>query len=314
MALDHVGRMREKFSAGYDQSGMNLAEFPGQTKKIEIGSVMQSIQSPPFLGEKRLVIVKGLLEDVTTKSKAQPWVEALKRTPESTIVILYNAVSVKKVEKNHLFKSLSGRDDVHAYDFPALDGSKLNAWAVSRAKELGLVIDTRLLQHVVALVGNDLWQLSGELAKLVAFANGQQVTREMVADLVKANYEDAMFDFIDAVSQRNASRALSLLHAQRASGSTDFHLMGMLARQVRLLMGARSVLDHNPNATKADVARELGAHPFVAQKTLAQARAFDFPTLKRTHDLLYEVDQKMKTGGISADVGIDRVVVQILSC
>jgi DNA polymerase-3 subunit delta len=312
LSLKHVEKMRVKFSATLDKSGMNLAEFPLSGKKIEIGAVMQSVQTPPFLGEKRMVIVKGLLEDVTTKPNAQPWVDALQKTPDTTIVILLNSLPASKVQKNHLFKSLSGQDGVHVYDFPALQGSALTAWAADYAKELGLSIDRTLLSELIGLVGADLWQLSGELSKIAAYADGKPATQVMISELVRANYEDAMFDFVDAVSQKNSVRALDLLHAQRESGSSDFHLFAMLARQIRLLLGARTVLDANPNAGKAEVASEMGIHPFVAQKTLAQAKSFDTPSLVLLHGMLESFDQKMKSGGIAADVAVDRLVVKML--
>ena len=312
LSLKHVEKMRTKFSATLDKSGMNLAEFPLSGKKIEIGSVMQSVQTPPFLGEKRMVIVKGLLEEVTTKPNAKPWVEALQKTPDTSIVILLNALPASKIQKNHLYKSLNDQDSVHVYDFPALQGSALTSWATEYAKELGLNIDRSLLNQIIGLVGADLWQLSGELEKIAAYADGKAVTPEMISQLVRANYEDAMFDFVDAVSQKNTQRALGLLHAQRESGSSDFHLFAMLARQIRLLLGARTVLDRNPNAGKAEVASEMGLHPFVAQKTLAQARSFDSASLILLHGMLESFDQKMKTGGIAAGIAVDRLVVEML--
>lgn len=308
----HLDAMREKFVDKFDPSGMNLSDF-STGKKLEIGPVAQAVQSLGFMSDKRMVIVKGLLSQVTRKPDAKPWVEQLSKTPEETILILFDALDIKKVEKNEIFKQLSKLEGFHKYVFPALSGTALTKWVLDESARLGLKIDNRLAQQVAGLVGSDLWQLFGELQKLQAYAQDQPVTPEMIELFVKANFEDAMFDFVDAVSQRQSTRALKLLDEQRESGSTDFHLFAMLARQVRLLIGARDVLDRNPNATKQDVASELGVHPFVAQKMVSQARGFDMGKLQRLHGMLYRLDRGVKTGGANITVGVDRVVAEMVS-
>lgn len=308
-ATQRLEAMRDRFREKFDQSGMNLVEF--SAKNLNIGDVSQAIQSPGFLSDKRMVIVKNLLSEVTRKPDAKPWVAQLNKCPSETILILFDSQSEKKIEKNEVFKQLSKSGEFHAYPCPALSVSDLEKWAARESKQLGLSIDRQLLQRVVSLVGADLWQLSGELQKLSAYTSGRATTSEDIQLLVKANFEDKMFDFIDAVAERRVEHALRLLDEQRESGSTDFHLFAMLGRQVRLLIGARDVLDRNNRATKQDIASELGAHPFVAQKLLNQARAFSAVQLRGIHRLLFNFDQRAKTGGGDMSVFVDRTVAEM---
>jgi DNA polymerase III subunit delta len=303
--------MRSAFKDKFDAAGMNISEFEG--KKIKLGDVLQSVKTPPFISDKRMVIVSGLLSAVTRKPDAKPWIESLESVPESTIMIIFDALGSKKVEKNELFKQLSKLDGAHAYHFPALTGSALNQWAVNEVRALELNIDSRFLQQVIAMVGSDLWQLSSEFKKLAAYANGRQVDQGMITLFVKANFDDQMFAFIDACSQKQKPQAMSLLQQQRMSGATDVYLFSMLARQIRLLIGARSILDKNSGATKQDVANELGVHPFVAQKTLSQARGFSASALALLHDLLFSLDGSVKRGGASWSIAVDRIVAEMLS-
>ncbi|MDP2631726.1 MAG: DNA polymerase III subunit delta [Candidatus Uhrbacteria bacterium] len=312
LAHEKVKVMREKFLEKFDKSGMNLAHFDiGAGSFHSFGDVMQAVKTPPFLGEKRMVIISGLLS--LKKAEAEPWAESLVNVPESTIVILQDDVSVKMGAKHHLLKVLGSGEDVHTYPMEELTGSQLSVWATSHAKGIGLNIDSRLLQKVVSMVGGDLWQLSGELDKLAGHSLGLPVTEEMVRNLVRANFEDQMFNFIDAVANKNSSQALALLHEQRLAGSADFHLFAMLARQIRILLGVRDVLDRNPQATKADVASALNVHPFVAQKSLAQARRMEMAQLRNLHNMLFEFDHKLKSSGISAEVAVDRFVAEMLA-
>ncbi len=313
LSLEKLAAMRSKFLEKFDPSGMNLAEFDAQKSSVKIGDVAQAIQSAPFLGEKRMVIIKGLLSHASTKPDAKPWLEQLEKTPDSTIAIVVDDVSVKKGEKHSMIKALGDREDVHVYPCESLEGMALERFAVAHAKKVGLVIGAAELRRVVAMVGGNLWQLTGELEKLTAYGAGKAVTGEAISLLVRGNGDDQMFALMDALSGGNVRQALALLREQRQFGTADGQLFAMLARQVRLMLAARSMIESDPGATKQALASALGLHPFVAQKSLAQARRFSLSELEELHDRLFELDRGAKSGGVDFTVAVDRVVSVMLT-
>ncbi len=300
--------MREKFIEKFDQSKMNLVEF---SDKKDLGEVMQAIQSPPFLGEKRMVVVWDICGTLK-KDQVEPWQNGFEKIPDSTIVILWDELSSKKLEKHALFKAFAKQAEVHAYPFPLLEGAALTNWVATRVQEMGAQIDRSALMSLVERVGSDLWQMQHELEKLTAHAGDQMISKQSVEELVRASFEDQIFQLVDAVSHQDANKAIRLLEEERWSGATDQYIFGMLARQVRILLGARSVLDTNPQADKNQVASELSLHPFVAQKALAQARAFHVDDLARSHALLFELDQATKRSRVKPDLAVDLMVAQML--
>jgi DNA polymerase III delta subunit len=76
-------------------------------------------------------------------------------------------------------------------------------------------------------------------------------------------------------------------------------------------LGARAMLDENPRAGNDELAKTLGIHSFVAQKALAQARGFSLEHLTAVHDLLFNFDVAMKTGGLNADLAVDLATVEL---
>jgi DNA polymerase III subunit delta len=305
---EKVRVMKEKFSEKFDKGGMNLVEF---SSKLVLGEVMQAAQSPPFLGDKRMVIVRDLCGTLK-KDQVEAWQEGLSKVSDTTIVILWEEIDPKKLEKHALYKVLSKQSEVHTYPFPLLKDLALTQWVVNRVQEMKAQIDRTALVSLVGRVGSDLWQMQHELEKLVAYAGSNMITNEMVEELVRASFEDQIFQLVDAISHRNANQAIQLLNEERWSGASDQYIFGMLARQVRILLGARSVLDLNANATKDYVASELSLHPYVAQKAVGQARSFETKDLVRAHTLLFELDQESKTGRLGADLAVDLVVAEML--
>ncbi len=310
---EKVQAMKKAFKEKFDPTGLNTAEFPAQNKtKLEPGEVLQAIKSLPFMGDRRMVIIRDLVTN-TKKADMDIWVDGLKSSPQSSIVIFWETTSPKTLEKKAIFKALKDEADVHHYPFPELDGTKLGKWIATRVKERGGTIGRQAMQGLIERVGPDLWQMDHEISKLVSFASGKQIDLEMVDRLVHASFEGKIFDLIDAISRRQPKQALKLLEEERWSGANDHYLLTMLGRQVRILLGARALLDENPAVTKQELASALSVHPFVAQKALQQARGFNMDTLRSAHDLLFEFDQKLKTGQIDAKLAVDLTTTKLLT-
>lgn len=307
---EKIKQMKKAFSEKFDHSGLNIHTFPHEgTSKLDAPEILQSICSFPFLSKKRMVVIAGLLSTIT-KADQEVWMEGFLRMPESTIVVLWETGGV---EKKPLFKEIEKMTDVHKYSFPELQGAALTKWVVDRIQACGGKIEPNGLQALVERVGSDLWQLSCEINKLIGYVGGGVITKEIVIELVHASFEGKIFELMDAISKKHMKHAVRLLEQERSSGSDDHYLLTMLGRQIRLLLGARAMMDENPRTQKQDVATSLDVHPFVASKVLDQARLFRFEDLASAHDLLFEFDQKIKTGRINADLSIDLIVESLTS-
>ena len=88
-----------------------------------------------------------------------------------------------------------------------------------------------------------------------------------------------------------------------------FSLWGMVVRQFRLLIQAREILDGRGNQN--DVARALGVHPFVAEKTTQQAAHFSIETLEQIYRRLLRVDEEVKTGQLTLELAMDTLVAEL---
>lgn len=303
---EQVKKLADAFRERHDPSGMNFASFGA---KADVGEAMQSVRAAPFMAAKRMV----LLRDVLSKSKKdgeEAWGEALKAIPESTIVVLWEGDDAKALEKKASFKALKDVSELHLYPFPVLEGPALTKWVTERVALHGGKVVPAAAAELASRVGGDLWQADNEARKLVAFASGRTVGVEDVRELVRASFEGEIFAFVDAVSARDAKEAFKLLAQERQAGSEDFMLLAMLARQVRILLGTRALMDGDPRLTKDAVASELSLHPFVAQKAMAAARRFTMPQLMAAHDALFERDRAAKSG-MGPEVAVDLMTAEL---
>ena len=304
---EKVRVMKDAFQVKFDPTGLNTSEYSG---KLVPGDVIQSARSMPFLGEKRMVVIRDLV-DSTKKADMKVWVDGLANVPDSSIVVFWETCEPSKLEKKPLFKVFQESAEVHNYTFPLLQGPELGSWVSQRVNDRGGSMDKNAVRALVERVGPDLWQMDQEISKLVAYAGEQAIGVEMVNELVIASFEGKIFGLIDAISQRRSGEAIQLLQKERWSGANDHYLLTMLGRQVRILLGARTLLDMNPQASKEELADVMSLHPFVAGKALVQARGFTSESLRSVHDKLFTFDYQLKTGQIDADMAVDLTTVEL---
>ncbi len=233
---EKVRQMKKAFADKFDPSGLNTHTFPSDnSSRLDAPEILQSVCSYPFLGSKRMVLICDLIGSIKKADQAV-WVDGFLRMPDSTIVVLWE--TGVGVEKKPLFVELQKIADVHKYSFPELQGAALIKWVEDRIGVCGGKIDALCLRALVERVGSDLWQISGEINKLIGYAGGAVITREMVETLTHASFEGKIFELMDAISKKQISRAIQLLEEERFSGSDDHYLLTMLGRQVRILLGA----------------------------------------------------------------------------
>jgi len=305
---EKVSQMKSAFTLKFDPAGYNTASFPlDDSTKLNPADILQSVCSYPFLGKKRMVIVRDLISE-TKKADQDVWLTGFGRMPDTTITVLSETESAKAIEKKSLFLELSKLSDVHKYPFSLLEGTALLRWVSDRVRESGGAIERDALKLLIERVGSDLWQMSHEIEKLIGLASGGEIKRAMVETLVQASFEGQIFSLMDAISHKRVQEATKLLENERLSGADDHYLLTMLGRQVRILLSARALLDDRPSASRQEIASALDVHPFVAQKAMQQAKLFPIETLKDAHNQLFEFDHMIKTGRISATLAVDLVI------
>lgn len=301
-----------KFVEKHDPTRLNVDEIVFSKKdELDLPRIADAITASPFLTERRMVRIDGILSFVTTKPEAEPWINVLSSIPESTIVVLVDPLSIERIEKTELYKRLSDREGVHRYPMPMLVGSELRTWLQQRAKLHGATLVPAVADALLATAGGDTWRLETEIAKLAAFAGGAPIDTAMIAKLVSSEHAEDMFGMIDAIAGGRPVFALKKIAEERSAGADDFPLFGMLVRQIRLVLQAKALLEDQPNAGKQDIADAFGIHPFVAQKVLAEAKRYDFSKIRAWHALAAELDVAMKRG-VPADIAVDRLAGALL--
>jgi len=277
------------FRGREDKSGMNTTTL--EASKVDIGEIQQALFSPAFLGNKRLVVINGLL--ALKRDEQKPFVDLIGKLPDSTTAVFYEAGDAKSLEKSPLLPLLTA-GKFH-WEFSSMNMGAMAAWISAEATKFGVSLTPEALSTIADAIGDDSARAANEIAKLAAFVGDKKlIEAKDVVELVVGETHEDMFGFLDAVALKQTKRAAAMLEKQINAGIEPMQMLAMLARTVRLLIQARDLLDRGVPQNEA--VRELGVHPFAARKSLDQARNFNMSFLAGLHTALLEADRKVKTG------------------
>ncbi len=267
----------------------NFAEF--EIGENEMSTLSQSIQSIPFLAEKRMVVIKNLLSNGKKDVKEQ--VEKIlsdNKIPDTTIVVFYERGKADK--RTVLYRTLSKTK--YAEEFSPLEGSKLLNWIKSEVARIGGKITSGAINMLLVNCGNDLWQIINEVSKLVAYKNKEVITEDDVKNMVSKKFDDNIFNLVDAIGSKNPKLALKYLDEQIENGVDANYLLAMIVYQFRNLVFVKLMDEEGiPMKSMGSTAK---MHPFVLRKTLSQVRRFTSIGLRKIYLKLLEVDIDLKSG------------------
>jgi len=299
---DVVSRFQEKF----DKGCINQLILPDlNSKGLMFGEVSQAVNSMPFLAQKRLVIVKDFLKNVS-KEDIENWIELAEKTPETTIFVITVSLTVKDTERRTIFKRLSKVDGAHMHPCPIFSTEQQIQWAKTYLLNQGIKLKNDQIFNVVS-GAFDQFSLQKELDKYIAFSRTDVITDDVFSKLSIENAQDKMFILMDKIADNNKSQAITMLYEQRQSGSHDLQIFSMLMRQIRLLSAAKTVEE------APELAKKMGVHPFVARKIMAQSRNLSLDKLKKMHEQGYLLDGMIKHGRISANSAVDRLFLWLIA-
>ncbi|PIR66381.1 MAG: DNA polymerase III subunit delta [Parcubacteria group bacterium CG10_big_fil_rev_8_21_14_0_10_36_14] len=283
---------------------------------FDLADFRNKVLSSGFFAENKMAILK-IQENKKTKKaenkmEEKETLEVIKKIPEETILIVWEQSGDEKFLKSDLGKYLLKQKFI--YSFNVLSGNELIGWIRKRVAFYGCEIDNESAILIAEILGNDLCKIDLEINKLCLFIIGskeiesKKISRKIVEELLSRQAEENIFKFIDALAGKNRRLAFLSLQNELSAGAGELALLGMVVRQIRILLQIKSM---QGILKKDEVAKELGIHPYVAQKSLQQARNFQDNELKNIYRGLLQIDMAIKSSSSPARAMFDRLISRI---
>lgn len=270
-----------------DPSGSGIEVFSGKSSRPD--EIIESANTVSFFSNK-LIIVEDIPYFQEGQGDAlQPYYDYLANPNPATSLVLI-AQNVHRGRK--FYKALEKNAVIIEFSVPKKHQEWL-AWLDKELKARGKTMSPSVKNLFLEWGGHQVGILSQELDKLALYVEGKEIKGEDIKALVPQAVEATIFELLDAVASRSTKVAIEKLQ-QVLQQEHPLKVLTMLSRQVRLLLGARTMREQGKWEGEAPTL--LGIKPYEAKKIWQKSAALSWAQLAWALQECLETDVAIKTG------------------
>jgi len=297
--VDHaVSRIRELLSGG-DTGEMNFEKLRGP--ETTIAQVIDLAREVPLFGGRRMIVV-GQAEDLRTDRHEFLVQYCDKPSKSNCLVFTATALDTRKKPWNALKKKNL------VYKATSMNEREIRGFLRSRALRRKKQLSPGSASALLSLAGSDLKALDDALERLSLFV-GQRKSIEP-RDIMQVVSDDrlrSVFEITDAIGEKDASKALSVLSRVLRQQERAIGINHLLARQMRQLL----VCSTMRGSSREKLASVLGLPPFIAGKIRKQSERYSPGDIEKALRIAADADLQLKSSPLSDEMILDRAVLEL---
>jgi DNA polymerase-3 subunit delta len=274
-----------------------------RAREVPASHVLTILGTLPMFGPKRLVLVQHIENWAKDQQKL---LLAYLQKPVATACLVLTLGSVKGMEKVEAAVEASGI----VVNFAPLTEWDAPKWVQNRAGQQGRQVTPKAAAFLTEWVGLDEQALSQELEKLILYVGeARSIDVEDVRQVVSCQRTFSSFEMMRHVGQKETSKALTALRNLMLAGEAPLAVLGLLARQVRLIWQVKDGMARG--ISSSELGRSLHLYPKLLKQYAEQAADFSSTMLQSFHESIRNGDVAMKSSGGSPEVILESLIISM---
>ncbi|HOZ53102.1 MAG TPA: DNA polymerase III subunit delta [bacterium] len=320
-----VQELQNKFIKEVDSSGNNIFKFEGE--KIKLEEISGQIGSGSLFCNKKMIIISDLIKNKQKNilNNISEYISKNK-VEDSNDIFIFTEKNIKNKGAKGLLKITGERESPlnkeekdfyniltkqkFSQEFKTFNQTELTDFIKKEFNNYGLKIDNKETQLLLALSGDNTWNIYTEIKKIAHFKLSQQpdnkINSQDIEKMGSGIFTENIFNFTDAISAKNIKSALKILEEQYSAGSEPDYIVSMLLRQFKILLQIRELLDLNFNSQR--ILANLKLHPFVINKGINQAKNFEIKKIKKIINELARIEKINRQGQTNIKANINLLI------
>jgi DNA polymerase-3 subunit delta len=295
-----------------------------------IFEILDRAQTPSLMAPFQVIFVRGLKNLYGRGSKKAEFqaIDAYFRSPNPQAVVVFVAdhlripTDLRKMDYQDKERYDRIRETLGDWcgfvELARVEVGDAIKWCMHAAETLGIKFEADAARELVDALGADMMLVSSELEKLCLYVMTREsrITLGDVETMVLAAKQRSLYELTDAISQRDRTRALLLLHGllNASDGGEDAAIghLYMLARTFRQML---IILEKNVRDSRAIWAvlwQGFRMPPFAAEDLIRQARRYKSRReLTRALRLVARADLELRSSPVNKLLVLERLVVAL---
>ncbi|USK27392.1 DNA polymerase III subunit delta [Metabacillus hrfriensis] len=289
----------------------NLAQY--DLSEVPLESAIEDAETLPFLGEKRVVILKNpqFLTSEKKKEKIEHRIDKLEeylKSPAPYTILVIVAPFEKLDERKKITKAVKKMTE--AVEMNGFSEHETKKWMNELADANAIALENSARDQLYMLTAGNLMAISQEMKKLSTYTGEGGIIREdIVSALVSRTLEQNIFELIEKVIRKDRTRAMQIFYDLLKANEEPIKILSLLINQFRLILQVKelSVLGYG----QQQIAGNLKVHPFRVKLAMQQAQLFQTSELTSIMNQLGEADYEMKTGKMDKRLAVELFLLRL---
>ncbi len=250
--------------------------------------ILDSALTTPAFSPYRLVIVKDI--DISKHIDLDEFLPYIERPSPSTILVFTGRGCDMR---RRFFTTIDKKKGT--VEFAPLKRGELSSWIRDEFKEREKNITQSAIELLIETAGEGLRALLSEIEKLANYMGDKGVIdEEAVERLAAPSRVVGIFEYIDALSERDMVRAWRLLKRLFDEGEPAPKVLSLISRHFRILWLIK--IYEGRGYSFADMQRRLRIPKRFLQRYVRQSKGFTDSQLRKIHTRILYADSEIKRG------------------
>ena len=227
-------------------------------------------------------------------------------SPDVALLLMAEKVNLKY----KFWKELAAKTEAIAFTEPKEHEKK--RIVADMLAESGLKFDTEAWKWITENFAHNYTQLETEIIKLDIYTGGKKkVSLADLEECMNAPRSDSVFKLAEAIAHGRIDVSLGLLKTLKNQGEILVKVMGLIARQFRILLILKSLVGQN--LSEGEKARLSRVSPYFLGNYENQAKKFTLVRLKKIIQLLSSTDIGIKRSSLNGWMILEETVISIIN-
>lgn len=310
-----IEAIKDKYFHNTNDESFNYNYFDGIKDDLDV--VLNSCETLPFMGDKRIVIVRSKEifsgnKSVLGKDDEEKLTEYMSNIPETTCLVFIAGEKIDKRKK--IVKEIKSNGKI--MELQKLDKSTLTKWTQKILNGYNKKINSSTLEGLIDSLGyldresnTTLFDVENELKKLCDFAADKStIETSDVEKIMSKPIENNIFLLVDAVGNKNSDIALRMFNQMLVGGEPEGRILHMIVRQFKILNKVKVML--GTGYTAIAIAPKISLPQYIVKKYVKQSNSFSEKELLDILNSAVETERKIKTGKMASKLAIEMLITE----
>ncbi|MBQ8891690.1 MAG: DNA polymerase III subunit delta [Bacilli bacterium] len=183
------------------------------------------------------------------------------------------------------------KDTIKYFNYIKIEDKNITSFIKENIKDYKM--DNNTINYFIDTVGSDYNLVYNELDKLKLFKlDSKTINREDIELICRRNFENTIFDLIDAIIKKDKKKVIDLYNYFLNNGTEVFQILILLSNQIRLIYNVKIL----SRMSDSEIAKILDVKEYPVK--LARGKGYNYNT-KELLSILYNlgtIDEGLKSG------------------